>query len=220
MADINGTEEEQIAAIKQWLREYGAYIIAGLFLGVASIWGWKFWQDHQLAIAQGASERYEQLAERMDNADLAELQADVDSFLEEQKKSPYATHVALEAAQKAAEEDNMQSASQYLNWVLNDSKDGNLKHVARLRLARIQFYYGNDADKALKTLDVNQTDSFEPLYEELRGDIYRNQNQTDKARAAYQNALQEWDDSMGSTELLQMKLDDLAAGQTALSGTE
>ncbi|MDD9840559.1 hypothetical protein BZG15_31860, partial [Escherichia coli] len=45
--EVYSTENEQVDAIKQFLKNYGLTIILALVIGVGGIWGWKYWQSHQ-----------------------------------------------------------------------------------------------------------------------------------------------------------------------------
>jgi len=80
--------------------------------------------------------------------------------------------------------------------------------IRATRLARV-LVAQNKADAALKVLDAVQDKAYKASVSELRGDIYLVQKQTDKARAAYQDAVA---DSKGNVSpVLQMKLDDISS---------
>ena len=68
----SGTEEEQLAQIKEWWQRNGKPLLLGGALALVVVFGWQFWQKHQLNQAQGASALYQQLL----NVALAESGAD------------------------------------------------------------------------------------------------------------------------------------------------
>ena len=41
------SEDEQVEAIKQWLKKNGPGIVAGIAIGLAAIGGWRWWQNYQ-----------------------------------------------------------------------------------------------------------------------------------------------------------------------------
>jgi predicted negative regulator of RcsB-dependent stress response len=114
-------------------------------------------------------------------------------------------------AQYDAGSEKPDDAMQMLDWVINNSKDDNLKLLARLRLARVKLMVG-DPQAAVSALASVQPGGFAALYDEVRGDAYIKLGQLDKARAAYRQALNKWTPDMGDKSLVQMKLDDLTGG--------
>ena len=64
-----------------------------------------------------------------------------------------------------------------------------------------------EPEKALELTAMEYPDSFESLLEEIKGDIFASQKKTDEARKAYERAI--LTNEGGSTEFIQMKLDDL-----------
>jgi len=212
LADINGTEEEQIEAIKAWLREYGAYIAAGLILGVGGVWGWGAWNDHRQAVAEAASQRYEVMLTTLEAGDngLTAAREQGDALIAEQPESPYAVHTAFTLAQHSLDAGDTAAARDYLSWAANEGADEHMQHIARLRLARLQLFAGQDEAAALTTLKTDEPGAFAPLYAELRGDALLAQGDRDGAAAAYQSALDDWDESFGNPTLLELKLRDVS----------
>lgn len=213
MVDIHATEEEQLNQIKAWFKENGKYLIAGLLLGAGSILGYRSWDSYQTEMSRSASAAYEEVrdAAAAGNTDKArELGA---ALIEEYPASPYATHTALSLAVVALDAGNADEAARQLAWVLDSDARDSLKHVARLRLARVQLYSQSKSQAAIDTLQGHEGGEFAPLYEELRGDAWLALGDQSKARAAYEAAVAAWDPDLGSAQLLQMKLDDLAVAE-------
>ena len=200
------TDEEQAEALKKWWNENGKFIIAGVVIGIGAIFGWRGYNTHQAQQAVEASVLYEQMiiASREDDSENVAVYAN--RILENYKSSTYATFATLMLAKQAAETGELDEAETHLRWVLNNSSQEELEHVARLRLARV-LIAGEKLDQADKTLKVSNTGDFSSRYEELRGDILVKQNRVDEARQAYEKALANSAD--GNNPILQMKLDDL-----------
>jgi len=63
------TEEQQVEALKEWWRENGRAVIAGVVIGVAGIGGWGWFQSHQEAQAVAASDGFSRTLESIDGGD-------------------------------------------------------------------------------------------------------------------------------------------------------
>ena len=59
--EIYETEEEQVAALKDWWKENGTSVITGVIAAVLIVAGWNFWQSHQKDKMSQASTVYQQL---------------------------------------------------------------------------------------------------------------------------------------------------------------
>jgi predicted negative regulator of RcsB-dependent stress response len=93
---------------------------------------------------------------------------------------------------------------------MNDSKDTQLRQIARLRLARILTDQGKP-DEALKVLAQPIPAAFSANYHEVRGDAYFAKKDIPNAVAEYQSALQAADASGINASLLELKIQDLGA---------
>ena len=113
---------------------------------------------------------------------------------------------ALLAAKDAVTLQQYDKAAEQLSWVLANSKQPALLAVTQLRLARLQQEQGN-FDAALTTLAQPVPDSFVAIQAELKGDILLQAEKPAEAKAAYQLA---FDNAGTNTQLLQIKLDELA----------
>lgn len=213
MVDIHATEEEQLTELKNWFKENGKYLVAGLLLGAGSILGYRSWDSYQTDLARSASGSYEDVRDAAAAGDTDKARELGSALISEFPSSPYATHTALSLAVVALDAGNPDEAVRQLKWVLDSSARDSLKHVARLRLARVQLFSQSKAQAAIDTLDGHTGGEFDALYEELRGDAWLALGDKDKARSAYELALANWDPDLGSTALLQMKMDDLAVAK-------
>ncbi len=202
--EIYSSEEQQLEAIKRFWKEYGKAIVGGVIIGLASLYGWRYYQTEQRAGTEQASIKFNQLVEQQETAD--DWQAEAKQFVDANGKSYYASFAALLAAKEAVSKQQFDAAAEQLNWVVQNAEDASVKAIAQLRLARIQREQGN-YDAALNTLAKPVPASFTSLQAELKGDILQQSGELAQAKSAYQQALS----TAGQhQQLIQIKLDELA----------
>lgn len=206
--DVTRTEEEQIEALKKWWSENGWAIVGGIVIGLAGVFGWRAWQAHQIAIAQQASDIYAQLIVnvRTDKNDQARTQAK--KLLDEYPNTSYATFASLILGKLDVENNDLDSARQHLQWVIDNTDQNELKHLARIRLARVLLSSDKPED-ALKLIENIDQGKFAASYDEVKGDIFVKLDKPEEARKAYQSALALSTDKGQSDSFLEMKLDNL-----------
>ncbi|WP_166839070.1 YfgM family protein [Rheinheimera pleomorphica] len=205
--EIYSSEEQQVEAIKRFWHEYGKAILGGVVLGLAALYGFRFYQAEQRGAAEAASVKFSQLVEQRDAAAPSDdWLAQAQGFIAASNGDNYTVLAALLAAKDAIALQQYDKAAEQLNWVLSHSKQPELLAVTQLRLARVQREQGN-LDAALSTLAKPMPESFAAIQAELKGDILLQSDKPADAKAAYQQAL----DSAGQNkQLLQIKLDELA----------
>ncbi len=206
--DVYKTEEEQVEAIKKWWQENGKSIIAGVVIGISAIFGWRAYDNHTAIQAEAASTLYEQMigAARVNDKENIEVYAN--RIIGDYKSSTYAVFATLMLAKITAEAGNLEQAETHLRWVLKNTKQAEVEHIARLRLARV-LIAEDKLDDAEKTLNISNTGAFIARYEELRGDIYAKQGKAEEARQAYEKSLVNTQASAEAQAVLQMKLENL-----------
>jgi predicted negative regulator of RcsB-dependent stress response len=57
------TEEEELAAIKEWWQRNGKPLLVGGALALVGVFGWQAWQNHQANQSYAASALYQQLVD-------------------------------------------------------------------------------------------------------------------------------------------------------------
>ncbi len=200
------TEEEQIESIKKWWKENGTSVVIGLVVCFGVLIGGNYWVQHNASQRQNASLEYSQLQDdlRLTRSDAVLKRGEhiINNFSD----TPYAVLSAFAIAKLKADEGDLLAARARLQWVLDNSKQLEFLHMARLRMATVMLAEGN-GDGALALLGAADAGEYLPLYEELKGDIYVSLSQQDNARSAYEKALKAND--KGDNSMLQMKLDDL-----------
>jgi predicted negative regulator of RcsB-dependent stress response len=206
------TEEEQIEQLKRWLKQYSSTIIAGIILAVVIMTSWRMWENYHNKILYHASGVFDEMLALRAQNETHDASVQADKLIHHYKKTPYAQMASLMLARDAIANKNYSEAEKRLNWVMDHSKTAPVREIARLRLARV-FIAEKKADEALSTLDHVDDDSFIGLVDEVRGDAYLLQNNKALAKESYQKAIKELPkEDVAQTPLLQIKLDNLAAG--------
>lgn len=198
-------EEAQVEQLKRWWSENWKSLAAGLVLGLVVIVGWEAYKRYQLQQSDQASQLYDDLKAALaahKNDDAAALG---DKLVKQFQRTPYAISAAFYLAQIAVEQNKLDDAVARLQWVADQSKDGGLRDLAKLRLAKV-LWQQKKTDDALKLLD-GEHGGYNALFAELRGDIKLSQNDRAAARMAYEQALASSEGP--NRDLIQRKLDDL-----------
>ncbi|WP_428772264.1 YfgM family protein [Vibrio sp.] len=202
--ELYDTEEQQVEAIKDWWKENGKSIIFGTIIGLGGLFGWRYYQDSVQTAQEAASTAYTKTIQTL-QAQGADAEAQVSSFIDANQDSEYSVLAALQLAKVQVEAENLEQAKQQLVWAKNHSKDAALLSVISYRLARIEAELTN-YDAALTELGSITDSGWNGRVAELRGDILLSKGDADAARTAYTEASQAED----ASPTLQMKLDDLA----------
>lgn len=203
------TEEQQVEQIKAFWKEHGKGIVAGLVIGFALFYGWRYYDAQTLAKQEAQSEQYEQVVAQLE-ANGGEALDSAQSFVSEASGSTYATLAAFEVARKAAEVGDLAAAISALENTQTNA-DGVLKHVASMRLARLQMAQENYA-AALSALEqLAQVEGFQAKAAELRGDVLLAQGDVQGARQAYQDAIAAATEAGVPTVLVETKLNSIPA---------
>ncbi|AHY42039.1 GTP-binding protein [Stutzerimonas decontaminans] len=210
----SGTEEETLAQIKDWWQRNGKPLLLGAVLALVLVFGWQFWQNHQVNQAQNASVVYQQLlgaALEDGEADAAEVSRLGNLLKKDFAGTHYAQYGSLFVAKVAVESGRLDEAASELRAVVDKPADKTLDELARQRLARV-LAAQDKAEEALKLLDGKVDQPFAASREELKGDLLVQLGRNDDAHAAYTKAKESLsqDAAIGG---LQMKLDDLARGE-------
>ena len=112
------TEEEQVEALKQWWKENGRSVVAGVVLGLGAVLGWRGWHQYQESVAGQASTAFEQLSASIAGADRQATRSQAEQILGKFHSSPYAVFSALALARSYAEDGNAAAARTQLEWAL------------------------------------------------------------------------------------------------------
>ena len=200
------TDDERVENLKTWWKENGISIGVGIALGVIALFGWRAWGDYQNSRIEQASRAYDAFIEAVAKPDARERGQKI---LTDFPQSTYAALAALRLAQLALDSSDAATAIQRLEWVVSNAQLDELRDIARLRLARVQWAAGQP-ESAQKLLDSVSTATLNAERDELKGDLHLARNETAKARSAYAAALA----ASGGNRLVQWKLDQLVGPTT------
>ncbi|RKZ79621.1 MAG: hypothetical protein DRQ35_03900 [Gammaproteobacteria bacterium] len=209
--DIYASDEEKGEEIKQWWRDNGTSVIVGCLLGVAVLFGGRYWMTYQQTNAENASNAYQQMASYLADDNYPEAENATQLLLNDYASTPYAVFAAFEMAEQSLSNGDSATTKTYLKWVIANAKLSGQAEIARLRLAKLLVSEAQ-YQQALELVEQSQLATFDSLFSELRGDIYAAQGQEIEARAAYQSALLMLNQGEPRQVILQLKLDDMTAG--------
>ncbi|MDR3492592.1 MAG: tetratricopeptide repeat protein [Gammaproteobacteria bacterium] len=204
------TEQEQIEQLKNWVKQYGLTIIAGVLMAVIIISSWHAWQRYQTNILLHASSTYDEMLTLKAQNDSKGAMVQADKLLTHYPRTPYAQMAAFLIARDAIANKQYAEATKQLTWVLDHSHNRPVIAIANLRIARIELALKKPED-AIKTLNKVKDKSFKGMADEVKGDAYLSMNSIDKAKEAYKQAIQELPTEEATRKpILQMKIDNLA----------
>ena len=206
------TEEEQIRALKEWWRENGRSVIAGVVIGVGTLVGWKGWGIYQEQQAMEASDRYNNMRSAILAQNLDSVVAQAQELKDNYASTPYASWGALLVAKAKESKGETEQAIENLQWAVDNSKQQTVKNLAQLRLARL-YIAAEQLAQAEQLLDQDYPDAYKSLHQELMGDLFAQRGNHERAREAYDAAISAAEAS--EIEFLKMKRDNLGLSENA-----
>lgn len=206
MSDLD--EKEQWERAKQWVSELWIYIVGGVAIGGAVLWGWGWNKDRIEKRAVEASARYEEALEAFTRNDKTRGNQLVEELNREYSATPYAALATLIAARTQVEANELDKAAAGLKSVMDTAIDPEVRTIARLRLARVQSAQGK-YDDALATLKVEDAGEFAPRIADIRGDVLLAKGDRAGALREYLAARTGEDKGQVDRELLDLKIRDL-----------
>ncbi len=204
----NLEEQETIDKFKTWWDEYGNTVLGALilfFAGVAGIQGWRWYQNSQ---AEQAAQLYAEVEKALTARDVQKAKAAATQVMEKFSGTAYAPRAALAVARTDYEAGDMAGAKAQLRWTIDNTKEDELRDVARLRLAGV-FLDEKNYEEAIKTLEGAHTAYYAALFSDLKGDVLVGQGKTAEAKGAYQAALEKMDPGSPYRGFIELKLESL-----------
>lgn len=211
MAAYDLDEQEKLGDLKAWWARFGNLVTAAVLvvaLGIAGSQGWKWWTTKQSA---EASTLYFALSDAVSKNEAAKVKDALAQLLEKFPGTGYAPRGALLGAKAAVDAGDLATAKTQLEWVVANSKEDELKSIARLRLATVLIDQ-KQFDGALSALEGKHSESFAGLFLDMKGDIFNLQGKVADARTAYEAALAKLDAKGSQKQYTQLKLDALSGG--------
>lgn len=204
------SEKEQWEWLKAKVRENVVWVIAGIALAAAGIYGWRWWQARQDTEAMDASVKFESILTAFDKGDRTRALTLIGELSREHPNSPYHDQALLAEARIYVQNGQLDKAAENLRTVMERTSDSALALAARLRLARVQLAQ-NKPDDATATLDAQKDPgAFKGRYHEARGDILLAKGNKAGALAEYKAASEGEDRGTLDGDLLQLKIKDLS----------
>lgn len=212
------TDDQQADRARQWLRENGIFIAAGVVLGLGGLFGWQQWQGYKERVAGEASVLWEQLRAAAGGERFNEVNETLSLLEKDYSGTPYLDQARLLKAQMEMERNSPDEALKQLELLAKSGRDPQLRKVGELRLAQVLAYQG-EYDQALKALGTNTDPAFDGLFHDLRGDILYSQGQLEAAATEYELALEKNTDGAIDRNFVQVKLDDVRGSLAAAAKT-
>jgi predicted negative regulator of RcsB-dependent stress response len=194
--ELYDSEEQQVEAIKDWWKENGKAVILGAVVGFGGLFGWRYYQDSVVSQQETLSEGYTKA--------LAS-DSDIAAFIEANSGKEYATLAAMQLSKSHVDAGEFEDALKQLQIAKSNTKDEALLPLITFRIARLEAQLDN-LDEAISQLDTITAEGWAGRVAETKGDYLLRKGDTEAAYAAYTQAQQASD----ASQLLQMKLDDLA----------
>ena len=210
MAEDLLTDDEQWEAIKVWIRENGIWMLGGVALAFALLYGYRFYQGHRNTQELNAAAQFGVMTAAVDANDRTAAKNTAAAIIKNYPSSPYADQSELVLARLAIDDGQDVTAIEQLSLVMNNSKDSQLRHIARLRVARVQIDQGKP-DDAISTLAAAAPGKFEARYHEVHGDALVAKKDVSGAIREYRAALAGSALRSADSAILELKIADLGA---------
>lgn len=201
------TEEQQVVAIKSWWKENGNTLIIAAVVGLAGLWGWRFYNESVITGQEEASQAYSDMLVKFESKGGEAGIADIKTFIADNQSNSYGVLASLLLAKEAVQQKDFALAKTQFVQLQSQNEYAPLNAVINLRLARVEAQLGED-EQALKTLTLITEPSFLAKANQVKGAIYLKMGDIEKARAAFQNAVNASQGNIGP--ILQLQVDDLA----------
>ncbi len=192
MATYDLEEQEQIAEIKAWWKQYGNRLVNTATVIALLVLAWQGWNWYQRNQTAQASIVYSVLQQAAQANDTQKVKAASGELLEKFGRTAYAEMAALVSAKVMVESGDAQTAKAQLVWAVEHATN-ELRDLARLRLAAL-LLDEKAYDEALKQLEGASVPAFEARFLDMRGDVLSAQGKKTEAVAAYQAALAKLDE--------------------------
>ncbi|PKH02897.1 hypothetical protein CXF72_09280 [Psychromonas sp. MB-3u-54] len=201
------TEEQQVIAIKSWWKENGNTLMIAAVIGLAGLWGWRFYNESVITGQEEASQAYSDMLVKFESQGSEAGLDNLRAFIADNQNNNYGVLAALLLAKEAVKQKDFALAKAQFVQLQSQNEYAPLNAVINLRLARVEGQLG-EYEQALKTLTLITEASFLAKANQVKGSIYLKMGDTEKARSAFQNAVNASEGNVGP--ILQLQFDDLA----------
>ncbi len=206
------TEEQQVDAIKNWWKENGNTLIIGAVVGLAGLWGWRFYNESVISGQESSSQAYSDMLVQFEAQGSEKGLDSISAFVNDNIDNNYGVLASLLLAKEAVMQKDFALAKTQLVQLQSQNSYMPLNAVINLRLARVQAELA-EYPEALATLALISEKSFLAKAYQVKGSVYLKQGEQEKARSAFQDAINA---SQGRIDpVLQLQFDDLAVSADA-----
>ncbi|ABM03006.1 conserved hypothetical protein [Psychromonas ingrahamii 37] len=201
------TEEQQVIAIKKWWKENGNTLMIAAVIGLAGLWGWRFYNASVITGQEEASQAYSDMLVKFESQGGEAGLDSIRAFIAGNQDNNYGVLASLLLAKEAVQQKDFALAKAQFVQLQSQNEYAPLNAVINLRLARVEAQLG-EYEQALKTLTLITEPSFLAKANQVKGSIYLNMGDIEKARTAFQDAVNAIEGNIGP--ILQLQFDDLA----------
>ena len=152
-------EQEQLAEIKAWWKQYGRLVIVTVVAGilvVGGIQGWRYYRNSQIAGAAALFEQ-QQRAERIN--DQKKLRDIATQIVEHYPSTQFAVLAALAAAKADFDTGELTAAKKRLLWVIENTREDEARDVACLHALRVSADAIDDAEPGAARARIETQDA-------------------------------------------------------------
>ncbi|CAM2907351.1 YfgM family protein [Legionella worsleiensis] len=213
------TEEEQLEVIKKWWKRYGNLVSVFLSVILLCVAGYRYMHWHQDKLKQQASTTYENMMLAYSNQNIKSVRSFANQLIKDYDHTVYADVAHMTLAKIYVSKNKLDKAQSELRFVADHSNMTALKQIAKIRIARLmaaEKAYTN----ALKELTSVVDNTYLPVINELKGDIYGATGQYQEAINAYRLAIDEVKTNGMGNLFLEMKSNELALKNQTVHSNE
>ena len=207
MAAYDLEEQEQLAELKAWWKQYGNLVLGAIAAVLLVFAAWNGWRWYQRSQALEAAALYENLQTAARMSDGKAVRDAAGGILEKYAGTAYAPLAALVSAKVNYQAGDLKTARAQLQWAVDNARQEEVRAIARLRLAAV-LMDDKAYDEAMKIVQAKPANGFDALFASMRGDILSAQGKRAEARTAYREAVEKATDT-AIRETLRLKLDAL-----------
>ena len=204
------TEDQEAERAKQWIRENGLFIVAGVVLGLGGLFGWQQWEDYQTRQSEAASNVWAQMSDAIAGERYNEVDETLALLESDYAGTPYLDQGRLAMAALHMSRSDTDAALAELEKVAAQGSDPLLREVADLRRAQIMISQ-EQHQEALDLLGAAGDDGLASLHLELQGDAQFGLGDFAAAQESYRQALNKDAGGVIDRSFLQIKMDQAAA---------
>lgn len=203
------SEKEQLDEMRAWWSENGRFVITGVVLGVAIIFGFNQWRSSIENAQTEASNLFEEVMAAVGNGDTDAAEVAANNVFDNYDRTVYPDQTRLALARLYMDKGRDQDAVDVLRQLIVEEDESELQLVGRLRLAKVLLYQ-NKADEVIELMEGRNAGGFAARYSEVLGDAYAAMGDYEAAQTAYLAALTE-NQAVQTIDnnLIQLKINDL-----------